>query len=677
MKRILSLVIMLATTFTGVETLFSQTVSLSTLLDELTDPAAVTRRPNYSCRQFSSFDRAAKSTDENWFANNDASNFLRSEKNGDREEWVLMETEGPGAIVRWWITAGEYVCNFYVYIDGQEKPVLTGKSDELVGGEALVSAPLSAVTSRGRNLYLPIPYQKSIKITCDRMPEQRTLYYQINYRTYQEEVNVESFSLGDFEKLRDKVVETNERLMNPKLFSRDEGGRSERQGYKRHIPAEMLNGLYGEQRIFGPGAITEIEVKLSAKDIPLASRNVAILISFDGEETVWAPVGEFFGSGVGINPFCSWRSETLEDGTYRSFWRMPYQREARVSFMNYGQQDVDLSYAVYYEKAPWTSDSMYFHANWRQERGIETQGGKGVRDWNYTAIKGAGLYVGDVLSVYNPVSDWWGEGDEKIYVDGESFPSHFGTGTEDYYGYAWCCPDFFDSPFHAQPRAEGPGNFGNTTILRYRLLDGVPFEKSLKFDMEIWHWTTCKVDYSVTTFWYGAPGSEIDATVGPSRQDFEDECAESVQYDHRYSVKFRNFNFEGLSLGASGTATVQNMTEFKNADNQWLDDKQIWWRDGKFGDKMTLAIEEAKKGKKTLVVGATCARDYGIAQFYWNGKPVGEPIDFFNAPDVIHKVVRFEIPEIQEEKGTLTVELMGRNNKSVGEMLGVDSVDFE
>ena len=40
----------------------------------------------------------------------------------------------------------------------------------------------------------------------------------------------------------------------------------------------------------------------------------------------------------------------------------------------------------------------------------------------------------------NPVEAWWGEGDEKVFVDGEKFPSHFGTGTEDYYGYAWCWP---------------------------------------------------------------------------------------------------------------------------------------------------------------------------------------------------------------------------------------------
>ena len=60
------------------------------------------------------------------------------------------------------------------------------------------------------------------------------------------------------------------------------------------------------------------------------------------------------------------------------------------------------------------------------------------RDWHVAGIQGQGHLVGTVLDVENPpAAAWWGEGDEKIYVDGEAFPSLFGTGTEDYFGYAW------------------------------------------------------------------------------------------------------------------------------------------------------------------------------------------------------------------------------------------------
>ena len=92
---------------------------------------------------------------------------------------------------------------------------------------------------------------------------------------------------------------------------------------------------------------------------------------------------------------------------------------------------------------------MHFHANWHYEYPIHAYGARGTKDWNYIEAQGKGVYVGDNLAVMNPVKEWWGEGDEKIYVDGEKFPSHFGTGTEDYYGYAWCWPVAFQHPFHA------------------------------------------------------------------------------------------------------------------------------------------------------------------------------------------------------------------------------------
>ena len=648
----------------------AQTVSLESLLNEMTDRSAITLAPNYVCKQASSYDRAAKSPDENWFANNDTSQFIRVEQNGDREESVLFEAEGPGAVVRWWVTAPHYKSNLYVYIDGEAEPAISGNILELLGGDALAGAPLSAERARGQNLYLPIPYGKSIKITCDNMKEQGNLYYQINYRTYPKDVEVESFTRDVFEAQKDKIAATNAALLEPGKSV--EGG--ERQGYKRRLSADMLEGLEGAFRIGGPGAITEIDVKLTADDIAAATRNVVLSIAFDGEETVWVPVGEFFGSGVGVNPYKSWYTEVTGDGVMKAYWRMPYKKEARVSFINYGGEDVDVDYSVYYEKAPWLDNTMYFHANWRQERGIETVGGNGTKDWNYTALQGTGVYVGDVLSVVNSVPEWWGEGDEKIYVDGETFPSHFGTGTEDYYGYAWCTPQFFEDPFHAQPRCEGPANFGNTTNLRFRSLDAIPFANNFRFDMEVWHWAATTVDYAVATFWYGLPGATVNGEIGPSRDAVEDEAAAPVEYDRKFTYTLGNMT---VSEASAGSVAIQTMNSFKVDSHFWKDDKQIWWRDGKPGDKLTIDVKDVPVGKKTLVLGATVARDYGCFQLYWNGEKIGKPLDFFFEPRVEHRVVKLSVPKTTDAEGILTVEALEKNEKSAGTMFGVDYVEWE
>ena len=83
------------------------------------------------------------------------------------------------------------------------------------------------------------------------------------------------------------------------------------------------------------------------------------------------------------------------------------------------------------------------------------------------------------MNIFNPTPAWWGEGDEKIYVDGEPFPSTIGTGTEDYFGYAWGDNHPYANPFHAQTRCDGPGSKGNTSNIRYQILDSVPFQKSV------------------------------------------------------------------------------------------------------------------------------------------------------------------------------------------------------
>ena len=111
---------------------------------------------------------------------------------------------------------------------------------------------------------------------------------------------------------------------------------------------------------------------------------------------------------------------------------------------------------------------MHFHAKWRAQFDVPT---RPMIDWNYLTAKGQGVFAGVAFAIDNPVKDWWGEGDEKIYVDGETFPSHFGTGTEDYYGYAWCWPGLFTHAYHAQPRCDGPGNYGRTSVNRFHILD--------------------------------------------------------------------------------------------------------------------------------------------------------------------------------------------------------------
>ena len=94
---------------------------------------------------------------------------------------------------------------------------------------------------------------------------------------------------------------------------------------------------------------------------------------------------------------------------------------------------------------------MHFHTAWHQQSGLTTPP---PSDWNFLRLTGRGVYVGDSLALFNPVATWYGEGDEKIFVDGEAFPSHLGTGTEDYYGYSYAPKGIIQTPFGGQVRID-------------------------------------------------------------------------------------------------------------------------------------------------------------------------------------------------------------------------------
>jgi len=516
------------------------TVNLDSLLTEMTDRAALARLPEpaYTCRQASSYDPASKGPDQpGWFANNDRSFFLREETNAGRTEWVMMDAQGPGAIVRWWVTAGHYKGTIRVYLDGAAEPTIEANVGELVGGTALVGPPLSEATANGRNIYLPIPYAESCKVTFDRNFQKSRkgedlLYYQINYRTYAPGTEVESFSTAALAAAKEKIAALQKTLLDPASVM--PAGTTVENRPVEHRSGAIAPGRAMKIEIEKPGAVCQLAIQLSAADPVQALRSTVLEMEFDDETTVWCPVGDFFGSGIGVNPYQCWYRKVDKDGTMTCWWVMPFKEECEVNLKNLGQQDVSANVTVM--TCPWTWDdrSMHFHATWRQQRDIETaRNGKKAFDWNYLTANGQGVFVGDTLTLLNRVTGWWGEGDEKIYVDGETFPSHFGTGTEDYYGYAWCTPEFFQSPFHAQPRAEGPRNFGNVTNTRVRLLDAIPFDKSFRFDMEVWHWVKTTVDYAATTYWYGRPGAK--PTVNP----MPEEAQQPVKYDRSAPSKPR------------------------------------------------------------------------------------------------------------------------------------------
>jgi hypothetical protein len=530
MKKRVPLIVMAAGIFCLLATAScrnDEVITFRSLLKEMADPEAITRFPDpgYRLVQFSSYDRLSIHPDSaGWFANNDYTQFIREEATDGRREYVMLEAEGPGAVVRWWMTFGNAnALNSYirVYIDGRNDPVIEGMAPALLGEGLLAPYPLSSSVSpltepqrRGYNLYLPIPFSEKCIITLENdsiiiTPERRlpSIYYNIGTRLYEEGIRVESARSETFISDTLAIAECISYLLS---------GDGDRNGVndemKRSAEGVFAAGEECSVTIAGQDlAVSSFTLSLSAVDTAAALKGAVIRLSFDGRITAEVPAGDFFGTGYTYNSYRTLFTATDPGGTLSSYRLMPFRDSCTVSIFNGTPDSIGISAEVTLTPYRWDESSMHFGASWREYPNFETAGalrtgGTGLHpDVNIAELSGRGVYAGDAITMFNTADAWWGEGDEKIYVDGEMFPSSFGTGTEDYFGYAWCRPEHFDHPLIAQPAGYGNFHPGMSVNMRYRILDAIPFSVSLKADLEMWHWVKTTVNFSLTSFYYLAP----------------------------------------------------------------------------------------------------------------------------------------------------------------------------
>jgi hypothetical protein len=251
----------------------------------------------------------------------------------------------------------------------------------------------------------------------------------------------------------------------------------------------------------GPGAIDHIWVTVAGE--PFYAGKIVLRMYWDGEgaPSVEAPLGDLFAVGHGLDrDLDSLPVACASEGRARNgYWFMPFARSARVTATNEGSEAVDAFYYYidYRKLESWTGETPYFHAQYRQEFPCEPG-----RNYLILEAEGRGHYVGCSLSVLQRAMGWWGEGDDMIYVDGESEPSLHGTGSEDYFSSAWGMrPE--ERPFFGCPLQELDFQAGSkATVYRWHIPDPIPFSRSIRVTIEHGHANDRADDYSSTAYWY-------------------------------------------------------------------------------------------------------------------------------------------------------------------------------
>src|SRR5512136_1943417 len=253
--------------------------------------------------------------------------------------------------------------------------------------------------------------------------------------------------------------------------------------------------------IEGPAAIHHIWTTIAAE--PFYGRKIVLRIYWDGETSpsVEAPIGDFFGVGHGLNrDFASLRITCSSEGRARNcYWYMPFRRSCRITAENQGTRPVDAFYYYidYRELPDLPADAAYFHAQYRQEFPPDPK-----RDYVLLEAEGAGHYVGCNMSVLQRAMGWWGEGDDRIKIDGEAKPSLHGTGSEDYFSDAWGMREgqglFYGCPLQEEDFQAG----AKATVYRFHIPDPVPFKRSIEVTIEHGHANDRADLLSSVAYWY-------------------------------------------------------------------------------------------------------------------------------------------------------------------------------
>ncbi len=264
----------------------------------------------------------------------------------------------------------------------------------------------------------------------------------------------------------------------------------------------------------GPGIIKHIWVTLDKKFY----RDVVLRIYWDGQDSpsVECPIGDFF--------CCSWNERqniyaipvnVNPSGGMNCYLPMPFRKNVRITVENDSPNDLThFFYTVNYTLESVEDDALYFHALWNRSNPLEYKTDHLIVD----GIQGRGQYIGTFMSWQQNNAGWWGEGEVKMFLDGDKeFPTICGTGTEDYFGGAWCFrkdddtpPEDYSAPFMGFQQVTGKsGDVGTRmTMYRFHIHDPIYFKSDFKATMQAIGWRSefrflpLQDDIASVAYWY-------------------------------------------------------------------------------------------------------------------------------------------------------------------------------
>jgi D-arabinan exo alpha-(1,3)/(1,5)-arabinofuranosidase (non-reducing end) len=335
---------------------------------------------------------------------------------------------------------------------------------------------------------------------------------------------------------------------------------------------------------------------------------------------------------------------------------MPFRSSMRLRVANAGPVAYQVELRLRVGSRAFDDRDMHLHAQWD----ALTRDSWPPFDWNVLTTSGAGKVVGTVYEIANPVLIWWGEGDQKIFVDDEAFPSTFGTGTEDDYGFAYGYNGPFTRPYHAQTRVDGPASGGHISLNRWYVLDALPFTSGVRFDQEMWHWMPCRPTWSHVAYWYAAPGTPGPRKIDRSRLAPVDLGIRANMVDPQEGERLRHETTGGI-------AAAERLANCSEAEH-------LVWRNARPGDRMTVFFSAPEEGRYSIELNLAMSPNYGRYRLFVNGEVVPRPIDCYSSR-LFWLHPKLGVFHLKKGENLLTVESLAPNPAATeGGLFGLDYI---
>ncbi len=671
----------------------SSAITTGSLFEEMVDMANLAKFPSPVFRtvQFSSYDhRSRLPGGPDWFANADGfggepiPNFekvLRAPDDNGIGEYLVADVKGPGAVVRLWTAA--ISGSIRMCLDDSENAAYEGSADDFFRRPYDCFPQINDIDRDrfGRTIYqrdasyAPIPFARRLRVVWTGNIKE-IHFYQLQVRLYDEGASVVTFRPEDIHEYRRTIDRVSLVLSDPDR-NVPPGSQQPPTTFDLSLKAPASGAL---AHLNGPAAIGQLSLQLTATDMDKALRQTLLTITCDNYPwgQVQSPVGDFFGAAPGVNPYQSLPFTVQPDGTMVCRFVMPFERSCRVELHNLGDQVISAKGSVHSIPFSWDERAMHFRARWRADHDLIASN-RQVQDLPFLLAHGKGVYVGTGVYLMNPspvptpYGSWWGEGDEKVFVDRESEPSTFGTGSEDYFNYSWSSPDIFIYPYCGQPRNDGPGNRGFVTNYRWHILDGIPFQESIRFYMELFsHERVPGMSYARIGYHYARPGLTDDhQALMPS--------------DLRLPLLPENWQ-PAARMGAARSEVFVAEDIATEAKGTILRDARIWaggkllvWTPEKKGDRKSFKIPIRATGKKQIHVAFAMTPRSGQVAFRLDDQPLqladrADTLDLHCPYRTLLRSMDLMPMELTAGDHTLSLEFVGASEGVASPEIGVDFI---